>query len=311
MANPLAFLGALGALAVHFFFWICSEGPIEYENENEQDISTMPTPDDNIIEVREVTKKFGQTTVLSDLSLDVKRGERLVILGGSGAGKSTLLNMLAAETEPTTGTITIDGKNVCGMKPDELDEYRKTMGVLFQSGALFNSLTIAQNIALPMQEHTDLEQRYDRHDRHDEAAPRRACSKHGDKMPSELSGGMKKRAGLGRALALDPKIIFYDEPSAGLDPVSVTEIDKLMVDLNETTGVTTVVITHEMTSAFRIAHRIVLMDQGKFVAAGTPDEMKQSDNPLVHQFVHGRLDGPMTDRKDPDAYRRALLEERP
>ncbi|MEM9415155.1 MAG: ATP-binding cassette domain-containing protein [Planctomycetota bacterium] len=268
----------------------------------------MPTPDDNIIEVRDVTKKFGSTTVLDDLSLDVRRGERLVILGGSGAGKSTLLNMLAAETQPTKGTVKVDGKDIGCMSQNDLDSYRKTMGVLFQSGALFNSLTIAENIALPMQEHTDLEQ-----STIDTIVTMKlhlvGLLGHGDKMPSELSGGMKKRAGLGRALALDPKIIFYDEPSAGLDPVSVTEIDKLMVDLNETTGVTTVVITHEMTSAFRIAHRLVLMDQGKFVADGTPDEMKQSDNPLVHQFVHGKLEGPMTDRKDGDAYRRALLEE--
>jgi len=270
----------------------------------------MPPKDDNIIEVRDVTKTFGKTDVLRDLSLDVKRGERLVILGGSGAGKSTLLNMLAAETQPTRGTVTIDGKDIGCMSQNDLDEYRKTMGVLFQSGALFNSLTIAENIALPMQEHTDLEQ-----STIDTIVTMKlhlvGLLGHGDKMPSELSGGMKKRAGLGRALALDPKIIFYDEPSAGLDPVSVTEIDKLMVDLNETTGVTTVVITHEMTSAFRIAHRLVLMDQGKFVADGTPDEMKQSDNPLVKQFVHGSLEGPMTDRKDGDAYRRALLEDRP
>lgn len=267
----------------------------------------MPTDQDNLIEIENLSMRFGATTVLSDLSLNVKRGERLVILGGSGAGKSTLLNLMAAETQPTTGIIRIDGTNLCAMSSHDRDEYRKTMGVLFQSGALFNSLTIAQNIALPLQEHTDLEA-----STIDTIVTMKlnlvGLLEHGNKMPGELSGGMKKRAGLGRALALDPKVIFYDEPSAGLDPISVTEIDKLMVDLNETAKVTTVVITHEMTSAFRIAHRIVLMDQGKFIAHGTPEEMKQSDNPLVHQFVHGLLEGPMTDRKDPNAFRHALLE---
>lgn len=267
----------------------------------------MSQTTDNLIEIRNVTKQFGATKVLHELSLDVKRGERLVMLGGSGAGKSTLLNLMAAETRPTTGNIKINGTDICSMSERQLDDYRKTMGVLFQSGALFNSLTLAENIGLPLQEHTDLDQ---------STIETIVTMKlnlvgllaHADKYPSEISGGMKKRAGLGRALALDPQIIFYDEPSAGLDPVSVTEIDKLMVDLNETTGVTTVVITHEMTSAFRIATRLVLMDQGRFVAAGTPEEMQNSDNPLVHQFVHGLLEGPLTDRKDTNAYHDALLQ---
>ena len=266
----------------------------------------MAETDDNIIEMRKVTKQFGSTKVLHDLSLNVKRGERLVMLGGSGAGKSTLLNLMAAETRPTSGNIKIDGTDICAMTENDLDNYRKTMGVLFQSGALFNSLTLAENIALPLQEHTDLDQ-----STIDTIVTMKlnlvGLLPHAEKYPSEISGGMKKRAGLGRALALDPKVIFYDEPSAGLDPVSVTEIDKLMVDLNETTGVTTVVITHEMTSAFRIATRLVLLDQGQFVADGTPDEMKESDNPLVHQFVLGLLQGPLTDRKDTSAYHDALL----
>lgn len=261
---------------------------------------------ENLIEIRNVTKQFGATKVLHDLSLNVKRGERLVMLGGSGAGKSTLLNLMAAETRPTSGTILIDGKDICGMSESTLDDYRKTMGVLFQSGALFNSLTLAENIALPLQEHTDLDP-----STIDTIVTMKlnlvGLLQHGSKYPSEISGGMKKRAGLGRALALDPKVIFYDEPSAGLDPVSVTEIDKLMVDLNETTGVTTVVITHEMTSAFRIATRLVLLDQGRFVADGTPDEMKNNENPLVNQFVNGLLQGPLTDRKDASAYHNALL----
>ncbi len=259
-----------------------------------------------IIRCINVTKQFGSQKVLHDLTLNVKRGERLVMLGGSGAGKSTLLNLMAAETRATSGQVIVNGRNICSMSDAELDKHRTTMGVLFQSGALFQSMTLAENVALPIREHTDLV------DRTIDTIVKMKLElvglrEHADKKPAEISGGMKKRAGLARALALDPQIIFYDEPSAGLDPVSVTEVDQLMIGLNETLGVTTVVITHEMTSAFRIAHRLVLLDQGKFVAAGSPDEMKNSDDPLVHQFVHGLTAGPLTDRRDDCDYLTDLL----
>ncbi len=266
----------------------------------------MPDPTDNIIECDDVTVRFGEQTVLDRLTLNVRRGERLVILGGSGAGKSTLLNLLAAETRATSGQVRIDGQDICGMSETQLDDYRKSIGVLFQSGALFQSMTIGDNVALPLREHTDL----------DEETIQIIIKmklelvglrEHAHKLPSQISGGMKKRAGLARALALDPKIIFYDEPSAGLDPVSVTEVDQLMIGLNETLGVTTVVITHEMVSAFRVAHRLVLMDQGQFVADGPPDEMKNSSDPLVYQFVNGLAEGPLADRRDRDAYTADLL----
>jgi phospholipid/cholesterol/gamma-HCH transport system ATP-binding protein len=179
------------------------------------------------------------------------------------------------------------------MSPTELMDYRKTVGVLFQSGALFNSMTVAENVALPLREHTELP---------DETIDIQVKIKlemvglreHANKMPSELSGGMKKRAGLARALALDPKVLFYDEPSAGLDPVTSTEIDYLMMDLNKKLGVTSVVVTHEMDSAFRIADRMVLLNKGKFIASGTVEEMKNSKDPLVHQFIFGLAEGPLT-----------------
>jgi phospholipid/cholesterol/gamma-HCH transport system ATP-binding protein len=262
--------------------------------------------DDYIIQCRNVTKQFGAQTVLSDLTLNVKRGERLVILGGSGAGKSTLLSLMMGETRATSGHIVIDGQDICEMSDRQLDEYRTKMGVLFQSGALFQSMTLAQNVALPLQEHTDLDPATI-----DVVVKMKlelvGLREHAHKKPSEISGGMKKRAGLARGLALDPQIIFYDEPSAGLDPVSVTEVDHLIMGLNETLGVTTVVITHEMVSAFRIAHRLVLMDQGKFVADGTPEEMKNSPDPLVRQFINGLLEGPLTDRRDSTRYINDLL----
>ncbi len=261
---------------------------------------------DAIIQCRDLTVRFGRQTVLDALTLDVYRGERLVILGGSGAGKSTLLAVMAAEAHASSGQVLVDGRNICGMSDQQRDDYRKSMGVLFQSGALFQSMTLAENIALPLREHTDL----------DPGTIETIVKiklelvglrEHAQKLPSQISGGMKKRAGLARALAMDPKIIFYDEPSAGLDPVTVTEVDQLMIGLNETLGVTTVVITHEMSSAFRVAHRLVLLDQGKFVAAGTPQEMRDSTDPLVHQFVNGNADGPLTQRRDKDSFLKDLL----
>jgi len=264
------------------------------------------TANDNIIEIKNITKRFGKQTVLDGLSLNVKRGERLTILGGSGAGKSTLLSMMCAEVMPDTGQILVNGDDLVAMTERELDEYRKKMGVLFQSGALFNSMSLAENVALPLREHTDLDE-----DTIQVMVKMKlelvGLREHSHKKPSEISGGMKKRAGLARALSLDPILLFYDEPSAGLDPVSVAQVDQLIIDLNETLGVTTVVITHEMTSAFRISHRLVLLDQGKFVAEGNADQMKNSENPLVRQFVNGLLHGPISDRRSSDAYLEDLL----
>jgi phospholipid/cholesterol/gamma-HCH transport system ATP-binding protein len=192
------------------------------------------------------------------------------------------------------------------MNRTELTDYRKSIGVLFQSGALYNSMTIADNVALPLREHTDL--------------PEQTIGimvkiklelvglrEHADKMPAQLSGGMKKRAGLARAIALDPRILFYDEPSAGLDPVTTAEIDQLIEDLNNKLGVTSVVVTHDMGSAFRIADRMVLLDRGKFIMSGTPEQFRDSDDPLVKQFVHGLTVGPLTDRRRTGAYEVDLL----
>jgi phospholipid/cholesterol/gamma-HCH transport system ATP-binding protein len=192
------------------------------------------------------------------------------------------------------------------MSENELDDYRKSLGVLFQSGALFNSMSIADNVALPLREHTDLPE-----DTIEIIVKIKlelvGLREHADKMPAQISGGMKKRAGLARAIALDPKILFYDEPSAGLDPVTSAEIDQLIIDLNRKMGVTSVVVTHEMDSAFRIADRMVLLDRGKFIVSGTPDEMRDSTDPLVRQFVHGLTEGPLTDRRRSGGYEVDLL----
>jgi phospholipid/cholesterol/gamma-HCH transport system ATP-binding protein len=258
------------------------------------------------IQVQDVTKRFGGRTVLDAIRLDVFEGETLVILGGSGSGKSTLLRLMIGNLMPDGGEIVALGEELSKMTDEELASYRKSIGVLFQSGALFNSMSVAENVALPLREHSDLP------DETIEIVVKIKLElvglrEHADKMPSELSGGMKKRAGLARALALDPKVLFYDEPSAGLDPVTSAEIDQLIIDLNRKLGVTTVVVTHEMDSAFRIADRMVLLDRGKFVVSGSPQEMRDSTDPLVRQFVHGLTVGPLTDRRRAGQYEVDLL----
>src|SRR5439155_8953649 len=209
---------------------------------------------------------------------------------------------------PEGGDIMALGKCLCQMTPDELADYRRQIGVLFQSGALYNSMSVADNVALPLRKHTDLPEetiqimvkiKLEQVD----------LREHADKMPAQLSGGMKKRAGLARAIALDPKVLFYDEPSAGLDPVTSAEIDQLIIDMNRKLGVTSVVVTHEMDSAFRIADRMVLLDRGKFIVSGTADELRNSTDPLVHQFVYGLKDGPLTDRRRAGGYEEDLLME--
>jgi phospholipid/cholesterol/gamma-HCH transport system ATP-binding protein len=264
---------------------------------------------EDVIEVRNATKVYDGLVILDSIHLDVRSGETLVILGGSGSGKSTLLRMMIGNIMCDGGDIIAFGKSLSSMTPDQLDEYRKSVGVLFQSGALFNSMTVADNVALPLREHTDLP----------EATieimvkiklEQVGLRQHADKMPAMLSGGMKKRAGLARAIALDPKVLFYDEPSAGLDPVTSAEIDQLIMDLNKKLGVTSVVVTHEMDSAFRIGDRMVLLDRGKFIASGTPQEMRVHADPLVHQFVFGLAEGPLTQRRRAGGYEQDLLGER-
>jgi phospholipid/cholesterol/gamma-HCH transport system ATP-binding protein len=263
---------------------------------------------DTAIEVRDVTKRFGTQVVLDAIRLDVINGETLVIMGGSGSGKSTMLRLMIGNVRPDGGEIIALGENISKMTPPELANYRKSIGVLFQSGALFNSMSVADNVALPLREHSDLPEETI------EIVVKIKLElvglrQHADKMPAQLSGGMKKRAGLARALALDPKILFYDEPSAGLDPVTSAEIDELIIDLNEKLGVTSVVVTHEMDSAFRIADRMVLLDRGKFIVSGTPDEMRKNTDPLVRQFINGLTEGPLTARRRAGHYEDDLLGE--
>jgi len=262
------------------------------------------------VEVSGVVVDFpGAGRVLDGITFDVSRGETLVILGPSGCGKSTLLKTLLGVLRPTEGEVTVLGHRLAHCSSEELDDVRKCTGVLFQSGALFNSLSVAENVALPLREHTDLDERII------EIMVKMKLELVGlrdfeNMMPAEISGGMKKRVGLARAIALDPEILFYDEPSAGLDPIMTGVIDQLIMDLSHKLGVTSVVVTHDMSSAFKIADRVIILYGGKIVATGTPGEIQSSDDALVRQFVAGAPDGPIPLRLAHKDYAEDLLEGR-
>ncbi len=237
-----------------------------------------------VISVRDLRVGYGEKEILHGIHFDVMTGETLVILGGSGSGKSTLLRTLVGLERPTSGQIWVDGKNLAAISEEELSELRKKTGMSFQGGALFGSMTIGENVALPLREHTRLE------DSTIEIMLRLKLEQVGlagyeYHMPSQLSGGMKKRAAVARALAMDPQILFFDEPSAGLDPIIAAGIDQLIVELKKAFHMTIIVVTHELASAFLIADRMVLIDKGNIVAIGTTEEMRSSTQPRVRQFL--------------------------
>ena len=279
--------------------------------------------DPAIIVVRDLVKSFGDHTVLSGVNLDVVPGETMVIMGGSGSGKSTLLRHLIGSLVPDSGTVELFGVNIAELDEEGLNGVRKKFGILFQSGALFNSMTVAENVALPLQEHTALASTIIDIDVKIKLELV-GLREHADKHPAELSGGMKKRAGLARALSLDPKILFYDEPSAGLDPVTSAEIDRLIVNLTQKMGVTSVVVTHEMDSAFTIADRMAMLDKGRMLMidrrevfeklrdhpADRIEELDESHQ-LIRQFLRGDADGPISRRRADTNYAEDLLGVKP
>jgi phospholipid/cholesterol/gamma-HCH transport system ATP-binding protein len=279
----------------------------------------MPTETEKspIIEVRHMIKSFGTQPVLDDINLDVYPGEIMVVIGGSGCGKSTLLRHLIGSLNPDQGTVKLFGRDITTMSEAELNEVRKRFGILFQSAALFNSLTVGENVALPLREHTNL----------DESTIEIMVKiklelvglrEHANKMPAQLSGGMKKRAGLARAIALDPQILFYDEPSSGLDPVTSAQIDRLIIDLTKKLRVTSMVVTHQMDSAFTIADRMCMLDKGRILKIGSrqefetlrncnPDQLQSEQDKLIRQFLRGDAHGPITKRKMTSDYEEDLL----
>ncbi len=236
------------------------------------------------IEIKGLVTHYGEIEILKNISFSITRGMTTVILGGSGCGKSTLLKHLIGLLKPTGGSIIMNGKDIAAMKEGELDEVRKRMGVLFQGSALLNSMTLADNVALPMREHTKLEESTM------QIMVRMKLELVGlsgfeDYYPSQLSGGMKKRAGIARAMALDPEFLFFDEPSAGLDPVTAAGIDELILKLKKAFKMTFVVVTHELPSIFTIADYVVMLDFGEIIFSGTLDELRASDNHRVRMFL--------------------------
>jgi phospholipid/cholesterol/gamma-HCH transport system ATP-binding protein len=237
-----------------------------------------------MISLRNLRVSYGEREILHGITFDVMRGETLVILGGSGSGKSTLLRTLVGLEKPSSGEIWLKGKNIAAISTAEMDEIRKKIGMSFQGGALFGSMTVGENVALPLREHTKLE------DPTIGIILRLKLDQVGlsgfeNYMPSQLSGGMKKRAAVARALAMDPEILFFDEPSAGLDPIIAAGVDELILDLKKAFHMTIIVVTHELASAFLIADRMVLIDKGVVVAIGTKAEMRESKQPRVRQFL--------------------------
>ncbi|HTC64135.1 MAG TPA: ATP-binding cassette domain-containing protein [Candidatus Saccharimonadales bacterium] len=236
------------------------------------------------ISVHDLRVSYGEREVLHGINFDVLPGETLVILGGSGSGKSTLLRTLVGLEKPSAGEILIKGQDLAKASSSQLDEIRKKIGMSFQGGALFGSMTVGENVALPLREHTHLEESTI------EIIVRLKLEQVGLEgfeyyMPSQLSGGMKKRAALARALAMDPEIMFFDEPSAGLDPIIAAGIDELILHLKRAFRITIIVVTHELASAFLIADRMLLIDRGNVLALGTPQEMRSSTQPRVRQFL--------------------------
>ncbi len=259
-----------------------------------------------IIEVKNVRKTFGAQVALEDVSFSIEKNRTLVILGASGGGKSTLLKTMITALKPDSGEVWIDGVEVTRLGEKELDPVRRKFGVLFQDGALLNSLTVGENIALPIRYHTKLPPETIEimvKVKLEQVGLREAEQK----LPSQLSGGMRKRASLARGLALDPILVFYDEPSSGLDPVATSVIDELINDLKEKMGLTNVVITHDIQSAFRIADWIVLLDRGRVAAQGTVIDIVKNENPVVRQFITGSVQGPLEMRSSEQDYYQDLL----
>jgi phospholipid/cholesterol/gamma-HCH transport system ATP-binding protein len=258
----------------------------------------------NAIEIRDLIVDYGERRILNGLNLEIPAGQISVIMGASGAGKSTLLRCILGLKKPTSGSLRLLGTELMTCNARELNDVRKQMGVAFQGGALFSSMSVGENIQLALREHTNL----------DENTIRIMTRIKLDMvnmlpfenlMPSELSGGMTKRAALARAIIMDPKLLFFDEPSSGLDPVTAAELDELILLLKKGMNMTIVVVTHELESAFKIADQISIMSDGEFLVTGGPDDIRSCQNPIVQGLLHRT---PRETVVDPDAHLRALVD---
>ena len=248
-------------------------------------VSRRGPPADDIVVLKEIRKSYGKAEVLKGIDLVAKRGETTVIIGGSGAGKTTLLRLIVALEQPTSGELLIDGQNIVGLSERKLNEVRQKFGMVYQYAALLDSINVYENVAFPLVEHTKMKASEMR-DRvvamlKELGLDESVCAK----FPSELSGGMRKRVGMARALMLEPRILIYDEPTSGLDPLTSRMVDDLIDEMRQKFGVTSVVISHDIASCFRIAHQAILLIRGKIVARGTPDELVDGDNEDARDFI--------------------------
>ncbi len=256
-----------------------------------------------MIEITDLFKSFDDKPVLQGLNLSIPRGETLVIIGRSGCGKSVLLKLILGLITPDSGQVKVDGKDISLLPEEEMTQLRTRIGMLFQGGALFDSMSVGDNVGFSLIEHSDM-------------APPKIRQIVREKLrmvglagieyldPSQLSGGMKKRVALARAICQNPEIMFYDEPTTGLDPIMAEAINELIVHLNNTLKVTSIVVTHDMHSAYKVGNRIAMLFEGKIIGVGTPDEIRNSKNPIIQQFIHGSPRGPITER----AERRFLID---
>ena len=245
-----------------------------------------------MIQVINLYKAFGRKQVLDGANLKIKKGESMVVIGGSGSGKSVLIKHIIGLLKPDKGTIVVDGKDMAKLKGGEVDNLRKKFGMLFQGAALFDSLSVWENVGFALKQHTKLS------DKEIRAAAGEKLKMVGlagieDMMPVDLSGGMRKRVGLARAIAMDPEILLYDEPTTGLDPIMADVINDLIIEMREKLKVTSVAITHDMVSAYKIADRIAMLYEGKIIEVGTPGEIKSTKSPIVKQFITGSAIGPI------------------
>ncbi len=239
-----------------------------------------------MIKLSNINMEFHGKQILHDINLEIAQGETMVIIGPSGSGKSTILRLIIGLLKPTVGEIVIKDQEISGLSEEQLNKVRMDMGMVFQYSALFDSMTVGENVAFGLREHTTMSEK-----EISKIVSRNlrmvGLGEQQDRMPNELSGGMKKRVSLARAIAMKPHIVLYDEPTAGLDPIMSGTIDRLIMNTKRMLGVTSVVVTHHMSSAFTVADRIAMIHNGSIIEVGTVEEIKQSENPLVQQFIHG------------------------
>lgn len=251
----------------------------------EDELASVPY----MIELKGVTKNFNGHRVLNDINLKVERGKTLAVIGPSGCGKSTLLRLILGLFPPTAGKVIVAGHDITALDPEGINEIRQHIGMVFQSSALFDSLTVGENVAFGLREHLDLSEKeiYDVVSQKLELVGLKGTE---SLMPAELSGGMQKRVSLARAIATNPEIILYDEPTTGLDPITAVAIEGLVKDLHKMFNITSIVVTHMLSTVYKIADRIAMLHDGKILEAGTPDETRRSDNPIIREFVTAGLE---------------------